>query len=300
MSGKEPVDTSEAPVNRSPLQMALRRFLKNRKAGISAVLLAIVGLGTILVPWLSPLDYREQDYDYMQKGPNPRYWMGTDRLGRDLVTRVFYGGRISFAVGFLATAVTVLIGVTYGAASAFSGGKTDLIMMRVVDIMYGLPYMLVVIIVMAFTRSRSMLIVFLVLGFFSWLTLARIVRGQALSIREREFVEAARALGVRTPSILFRHIIPNMLGPIIVYTTLSIPAVMLAESFLSFLGLGISEPQTSWGVLISEGSNAIVGGTGYWWMVTFPGIALAVTLYCLNSIGDGLRDAFDVQQKPAG
>jgi oligopeptide transport system permease protein len=246
---------------------------------------------------ISPLDYRDQDYDSIETPPGGRYWMGTDSLGRDMMTRVFIGGRISFMVGFLATAITVLIGVGYGAASAFAGGKTDLVMMRLVDIMYGMPYMLVVIIVMAYTRSRSVLIVFLVLGLFSWLTLARIVRGQALSVREREYVEAARALGVRTPSIIVRHIVPNMLGPVIVYTTLSIPAVMLAEAFLSFLGLGISEPETSWGVLISEGANAISGGSGFWWLVAFPGVALATTLYCLNSIGDGLRDAFDVQQR---
>ncbi len=293
------VDYGAAPMGRSPVRLAARRFLKNRKAVFSAALLALVAAATVLVPWLSPRDYKDIDYDYMGKPPNGRYWMGTDNLGRDLMVRTFLGGRISFAVGFLATSVSVVIGVAYGAGSAFAGGKTDLFMMRLVDILYGLPYMLVVIIVMALLKSRSIVWVFAVLGFFGWLTMSRIVRGQVLSLREREFVEAARALGVGTAAIIRRHMIPNILGPVIVYTTLAVPAAMLSESFLSFLGLGISEPETSWGVLISEGANALGTEKNYWWLVTFPGAALAVTLYCLNSIGDGLRDAFDVQQRPA-
>ncbi len=234
----------------------------------------------------------------MGGSPNARYWMGTDTQGRDLMARVFLGGRISFAVGLLATSVSVLIGVAYGAASAFAGGKTDLLMMRLVDVLYGLPYMLVVIIVMALLQSRSVVFVFGVLGLFGWLTMARIVRGQVLSLREREFVEAARALGVGAAAIIRRHMVPNILGPVIVYATLSIPAFILQEAFLSFLGLGVSEPDPSWGKLISEGAFSLSSEKNFWWLVTFPGAALAVTLYCLNSIGDGLRDAFDVQQRP--
>jgi oligopeptide transport system permease protein len=256
-----------------------------------------MGLATLVIPWISPLDYRDIDYDYIGGGPNATYWIGTDTLGRDLLVRLFHGGRISFAVGLLATIISVAIGVAYGATSGFVGGRTDLIMMRFVDVLYGLPHMLIVIIVMAFLRSRSIVYVFLTLGLFGWLTMARIVRGQTLSLREREFVESARALGAGTAPILRRHIIPNILGPVIVYATLSIPAAMLSESFLSFLGLGVSEPETSWGVLISDGANALGTEKNTWWLVTFPGGALAVTLYCLNSIGDGLRDAFDVQQK---
>lgn len=286
-------DLAEAVESRSPGRMALRRFLKNRRAVICVILLAVVGLSTLIVPLVSRHDYRESDWDYTYGKPNGKYWMGTDALGRDLMVRVFLGGRISFAIGFLATAVSVIIGVAYGATSAFAGGRIDAFMMRFVDTLYGMPYMLVVIIIMALTKSKSVLIVFFVLGMFGWLTIARIVRGQVLSLREREFVEAARGLGVGAPGIIWRHMIPNILGPVIVYTTLAIPSVMLAESFLSFIGLGVSEPETSWGVLISEGQQAIER----WWFVVFPGAALATTLFCLNSIGDGLRDAYDVQQK---
>ncbi|HTF58010.1 MAG TPA: ABC transporter permease [Planctomycetota bacterium] len=291
--GSDPLETLAEVESRSPGRMALRRFFKNRRAVICIVLLAIVGLATLIVPWVTRHDYRESDWEYTYGKPNGTYWMGTDALGRDLMVRVFLGGRISFAIGFLATAVSVIIGVAYGATSAFAGGRVDQVMMRFVDILYGLPYMLVVIIIMALTESKSVLIVFLVLGSFGWLTISRIVRGQVLSLRERDFVEAARALGVGAPAIIWRHLIPNILGPVIVYTTLAIPSVMLAESFLSFLGLGVSEPETSWGVLISQGQQALER----WWFVTFPGAALAITLFCLNSIGDGLRDAFDVQQR---
>jgi oligopeptide transport system permease protein len=285
---------SALPESRSPFQLATRRFRKNSRALVCIVLLAGVGLATLAVPWVTPHDYRAMDFEHVGAAPSGSYWMGTDNLGRDLMARVFLGGRISFAVGLLATAVSLLIGVTYGCVSAVLGGRTDMVMMRIVDILYGLPYMLVIIIIMAFLESRSMLSVFLVLGLFGWLTMARIVRGQVLSLREQEFVEAARALGARTPAIIRRHMIPNILGPVIVFATLSVPSFILLESFLSFLGLGVSEPETSWGVLISEGANALK----YWWMAAFPGMALALTLFCLNAVGDGLRDAFDVRQKP--
>jgi oligopeptide transport system permease protein len=286
------------PVSRSPGRMALRRFLKNHRALIAAAVLALIGLGTLTVPWLSPHDYRDQDFDAIMKGPSRKYWMGTDALGRDLFIRLFLGGRISLAVGLLATSVSVVIGVAYGSISAFLGGKIDQLMMRIVDVLYGMPTMLIIIIVMAYLKSRSISYIFIVLGLFGWLTLARIVRGQILTVKELAFVEAARALGVTTTPIIWRHMIPNILGPVIVYSTLSVPSAILAESFLSFLGLGVSEPETSWGVLISEGANALGSETNFWWLVTFPGVALALTLFCLNAIGDGLRDAFDVQQRP--
>ena len=263
----------------------------------SLTLVVLIGLATILVPVYSPHPYDEPDWDYIQGKPNETYWFGTDALGRDLMVRAFIGGRISFAVGLLATAVAVLIGVAYGAISGYMGGKIDLIMMRVVDILYGLPYMLIVIIAMTLFASRSFVLVILVLGLFSWLTMSRIVRGQVLSLREREFVEAARALGVATASIIFRHMLPNFLSPVIVYATLTIPSVMLSEAFLSFLGLGLSEPMTSWGVLISEGANAMSSEGIYWWLMVFPGALFTLTLYGLNAIGDGFRDAFDVQQR---
>jgi oligopeptide transport system permease protein len=283
--------------SRSPGRMALRRFLKNPRAVVSSALLALLAVATIVVPWISPHDYREQNFQVTYGAPSGSNWMGADALGRDLLTRLYLGGRISFAVGFMATAVSVLIGVLYGAVSAFQGGRTDALMMRIVDILYSLPIMLVIIMVMAFMESRSVGHVILVLGVFGWLTMARIVRGQVLSLKEREFVEAARALGARPLPIILRHMIPNILGPVIVYASLSVPAAMLAESFISFLGLGISEPETSWGVLIKEGSDALSPEKTNWWLVTFPGAALALTLYCLNAVGDGLRDAVDVQQK---
>jgi oligopeptide transport system permease protein len=288
-----------AEESRSPTRLALRRFRRNRRAVVSAALLGALGLATVAVPWASPHDYRDQDFAYTLGRPNSTYWMGTDALGRDLLSRVFRGGRVSFAVALLATTVSVLVGTAYGAASAVAGGRTDAFMMRVVDVLYGLPHILLIIVIMALVESRSLAWVFLVIGLFGWLTLARIVRGQVLSLREREFVEAARALGAGMPAIIVRHMVPNVLGPVIVYATLSVPGAMLTESFLSFLGLGVSEPETSWGVLISEGAKALGTERNLWWLVTFPGAALALTLYCLNSIGDGLRDAFDVQQRPS-
>ncbi|HXG60194.1 MAG TPA: ABC transporter permease [Planctomycetota bacterium] len=288
-----------AEESRSPTRLALRRFRRNRRALVSAALLGLLGLATWVVPWASPHDYRDQDFTYTLGRPNSTYWMGTDALGRDLFSRVFRGGRVSFAVALLATTVSVLVGTAYGAASAVAGGRTDAFMMRVVDVLYGLPHILLIIVIMALVESRSLAWVFLVIGLFGWLTLARIVRGQVLSLREREFVEAARALGAGMPAIIVRHMVPNVLGPVIVYATLSVPGAMLTESFLSFLGLGVSEPETSWGVLISEGAKALGTERNLWWLVTFPGAALALTLYCLNSIGDGLRDAFDVQQRPS-
>jgi oligopeptide transport system permease protein len=282
----------------SPFRRSLRRFARNRRALAAAALLVLIGLATLAVPWISPHDYREQDLEYVSGAPTGRFWMGTDVLGRDLLTRLFLGGRISFAVGLMATTVSLGIGVAYGAVSAFAGGRADHLMMRLVDVLYGLPTMLVIIIVMAFVRSRSIVWVFLVIGAFGWLTLARIVRGQVLGVRELQFVEAARALGAGAGTLLWRHVLPNILGPVAVYATLSVPAAMLSESFLSFLGLGISEPETSWGVLISEGASAVANGRNLWWLVGFPGAALAATLYCLNSVGDGLRDAFDAQQRP--
>jgi oligopeptide transport system permease protein len=288
---------SDAAVEgRSPGQLALRRFRKNRRAMISFWLVLAVGLSTPLVPLISPHDYRTQTLEQSKQAPSGSYWMGTDTNGRDLMVRSFYGGQISFAVGLLATAVSLFIGVGYGAVSGFLGGKIDGLMMRFVDVLYGLPNMFIVIIIMSLL-GRSFLIVFMVLGCFSWMTMSRIVRGQVLSLKEKEFVEAARGLGVTTPAIISRHMLPNIIGPVIVYATLTVPSVMLQEAFLSFLGLGISEPQTSWGLLISDGAGALNPIRIYWWLVIFPGTLLAMTLFCLNSVGDGLRDAFDVQQR---
>jgi oligopeptide transport system permease protein len=281
---------------RSPTELAFRRFRKNRRAILSFWIMVALGLATVIVPLVSPHDYRTQTLEIQKQPPGGGYWMGTDPNGRDLMVRSFMGGRISFAVGLLATAVSLVIGVAYGASSGFLGGKVDALMMRFVDVLYGLPHMFLVIIVMSIL-GRNFLVVFMVLGCFSWMTMSRIVRGQVLSLKEKEFVEAARGLGVRTPAIISRHMLPNILGPVIVYATLTVPSVMLQEAFLSFLGLGISEPKTSWGLLISDGAGALNPIRVYWWLVVFPGALLAITLFCLNAVGDGLRDAFDVQQR---
>lgn len=230
--------------------------------------------------------------DAYQGLPQPeRNWLGTDQLGRDLLTRLIYGGRISLAVGLLATLVSFLIGVTWGATAGFVGGKLDNIMMRIVDVLYGLPFIFLVILLMV-VFGQNIILLFIALGAVQWLTMSRIVRGQVISLKGQEFVEAAQTIGVSKAAIIFRHLIPNALGPIIVYATLTVPAVMLEEAFLSFLGLGVQAPQTSWGALASEGRQVMEMAP---WMIVFPGLALAITLLSLNFVGDGLRDALDPQ-----
>lgn len=269
---------------------AWRRLKKNRMAVVSGGVLIVIALLTISAPILPGIpEPNAQDLELGAVPPGPGHLMGTDILGRDLLARVLYGGRISLLVGLVATMVSFLIGVTWGAVAGYFGGRLDNAMMRFVDVLYSLPYMFLVILLLVFF-SRSVLMLFVALGAVQWLTMARIVRGQVLSLRNQEFVEAARAMGVSHAGIIFRHLIPNALGPIIVYATLTVPAVMLQEAFLSFLGLGVQPPDASWGVLVNEGATLM----GLFpWLVTFPGIALALTLFCLNFMGDGLRDALD-------
>jgi oligopeptide transport system permease protein len=269
---------------------AWRRLLRNRMAVVSGILLAVVVLVTVLAPVLPGiLDPNAQDVELGATPPSPAHPMGTDILGRDMFARVLYGGQISLMVGLVATLVSFLIGVTWGAVAGYFGGRIDNFMMRFVDVLYSLPYMFLVILLLVFF-SRSILMLFVALGAVQWLTMARIVRGQVLSLKNQEFIEAARAVGVSHRGIIFRHLIPNALGPIIVYATLTVPAVMLQEAFLSFLGLGVQPPRASWGVLVNEGSVVM----GFFpWLVIFPGLALALTLFCLNFLGDGLRDALD-------
>lgn len=229
--------------------------------------------------------------------PDPStHYFGTDELGRDMLTRVMQGARVSLMVGLVATLVSFLIGVMWGATAGFLGGKVDNIMMRIVDVMYGLPFMFLVILLMVIFQempaSAKLYLLFVALGAVQWLTMSRIVRGQVIGLKHREFVEAARCIGVRKRTIIVRHLIPNALGPIIVYATLTVPAVMLREAFLSFLGLGVQAPYASWGSLAAEGAKAF---REYPWLIIFPGAALAVTLLALNFLGDGLRDALDPQ-----
>jgi oligopeptide transport system permease protein len=279
----------------SPWHDAFRRLRRNRLATLGVVILAGFVLAAALAPWIAPFPYDKTNLSYGAKPPTRTHLLGTDELGRDLFTRVLYGARISFAVGILATLVSLTIGVTWGSIAGSVGGRLDHVMMRVVDILYGLPFMFFVIILMVIF-GRSILNLFVALGAVQWLTMARIVRGQVLSLKVREFVLSAQAMGASRSRLLLRHVLPNALGPIVVYATLTVPAVMLEEAFLSFLGLGVQPPMASWGSLASEGAAAM---ETYPWLILFPGLALTVTLLSLNFVGDGLRDALDPQAAAA-
>jgi len=268
---------------------ALYRLRQNKLAMIGMVYLIFMVIICLLTPWIAPYGYEEQNLRLGAVPPNAEHWLGTDTFGRDMLTRILYGGRLSLLVGFIATAVALVIGVTYGAIAGYAGGKTDNVMMRLVDIFYALPYMIFIILLMV-VFGRNLLLLFLAIGAVEWLVMARIVRGQIQSLRQQEYVEAAMSLGLSPAAIVIKHLIPNAIGPVIVYTTLTIPNVMLLEAFLSFLGLGIQPPQSSWGVLISYGVETM---EEYPWLLIFPGLALTLTLFALNFLGDGLRDALD-------
>jgi oligopeptide transport system permease protein len=267
------------------------RLRKNRLAVFGGAALAFVALACFVGPFLSPYGYEEQNLDLGASAPSAAHWLGTDTLGRDLLVRLLYGGRVSLGVGLAATFVALTIGVVYGAVAGYSGGKRDAFMMRAVDIMYSLPFTIFVILLMVFF-GRNIILLFVAIGAVEWLTMARIVRGQVMSVKRMEFIEAARSLGFGRRRIIFRHILPNILGPIIVYTTLTIPGVMLLEAFLSFLGLGVQPPMSSWGVLIKDGAEKM---EEFPWLLIFPGTVFSLTLFSLNFLGDGLRDALDVR-----
>ena len=273
------------------MEDAWLRLKKNRAAVAGGIVLITMVLLALLTPLIAPYGYEAQNLDLGASPPSAAHWLGTDIFGRDLLTQILYGGRISLAVGFIATAVALVIGVTWGAVAGYIGGRVDAAMMRFVDILYALPFMIFIILLMV-VFGRNILLLFLAIGAVEWLTMARIMRTQVQALRQQEFVEAAISLGLSPRSIIFRHIVPNAIGPIIVYTTLTIPSVMLLEAFLSFLGLGIQPPQTSWGLLISYGAETM---EEYPWLLIFPGLALTVTLFSLNFLGDGLRDALDVR-----
>ena len=288
MEGEAPAEPERG---RSPWHDAWLRLRKNRLAVFSGCALVIVALACIVGPWFSPYGYEEIALDHSFSPPCARNWLGTDHLGHDLLVRIFYGGRISLAVGLSATVVALTIGVIYGAVAGFVGGLLDAAMMRIVDILYALPFTLFVILLMVFF-GRNIILLFVAIGAVEWLPMARIVRGQVMSVKRMEFVEAAKVLGFGRRRILFRHILPNLLGPVIVYATLTVPSVMLIEAFLSFLGLGVQPPMSSWGVLIKDGAEKM---EEFSWLLIFPGTVFSLTLFSLNFLGDGLRDALDVR-----
>jgi oligopeptide transport system permease protein len=272
--------------------------LKRNRAAMFA-LFTLVAMGALVVvgPWLSPFSFDYTDWEAVSAAPSlaDGHIFGTDGLGRDLFVRTLHGGRISLLVGIVATSVSLLIGISYGAVAGYVGGRVDQAMMRIVDILYALPFMFLVILLMVFF-GRSIVLIFIAIGAINWLDMARIVRGQTLSLKNREFIEAARAGGVSTSRIIRRHIVPNLLGVVVVYITLTIPQVILVESFLSFLGLGVQEPMTSWGALVNEGASEMEVAP---WMLIFPALFLTVTLFCFNFLGDGLRDALDPRDRSA-
>ncbi|MFD2262562.1 ABC transporter permease subunit [Lacibacterium aquatile] len=290
------VHTMEEEIaGRSLLSDALARLRRNKAAMLGLFILGVISLFAIIAPNVSPHPYDEIYWDRFNSPPDfeNQHWFGTDASGRDLFVRVAYGARISLMVGLVATLVSLIIGVFYGAVAGFASRRVDNFMMRIVDILYAMPFIFFVILLMVFF-GRNILLIFIAIGAVEWLDMARIVRGQTLSIKRREYVEAARAFGVSNWTIIRRHIVPNAIGPVVVYATLTVPKVILLESFLSFLGLGVQEPMTSWGVLISEGSRGL---EEYPWQLAFPATFMALTLFALNFIGDGIRDALDPKDR---
>ncbi len=280
---------SETPEGSSLWRDAWIRLRANRLATLSLFFFIFISILTIIGPEVISTSYEDQDLNNTFAKPGSTHFFGTDNLGRDLFARVLHGGRISLAVGFLATAVSLVIGVAYGMTSGYLGGKTDALMMRIVDILYSLPFTIFVILLMVLF-GRNFVLLFIAIGAVEWLTMARITRGQTLGLKQAEFIEAARALGYSHSRILSRHILPNLIGPVIVYATLTVPAVMLLEAVLSFLGLGVQAPMSSWGSLIKEGSEKMDIAP---WLIFFPGLFFSLTLLALNFLGDGLRDALD-------
>lgn len=278
---------------RSLWQDARERFMRNKAAMASLCVLIFITLLVVFGPMLANFSYDETDWYAMHAAPSATHWFGTDALGRDLFVRTLIGGRISLMVGIMGAFVAVLIGTLYGAASGFIGGRTDRVMMRILEILYAIPFMFLVIVLVTFF-GRNIVLIFVAIGAIAWLDMARIVRGQTLSLRSKEFIEAAHVCGVSQWRIITRHIVPNVLGIVAVYSTLLIPAMILTESFLSFLGLGVQEPMTSWGALLQEGANTMEVAI---WQLIFPAVFMIVTLFCFNYVGDGLRDALDPKDR---
>jgi oligopeptide transport system permease protein len=285
----------DAARGRSAWADAWAKLKRNRAAMVGGIVILAMAALVIVGPLLSRYAFDATDFANTSIGPSAStgHWFGTDTLGRDLFVRTLYGGRISLLVGVVATAVSLVIGVSYGAIAGYFGGRVDAVMMRIVDILYALPFMFFVILLMVFF-GRNIVLIFVAIGAINWLDMARIVRGQTLSLKQREFVEAAQAQGVAALAIIRRHVVPNLLGVVAVYVTLTIPQVILVESFLSFLGLGVQEPMTSWGALVQDGAQELESAP---WMLIFPAAFLATTLFCFNFLGDGMRDALDPKDR---
>jgi oligopeptide transport system permease protein len=287
--------TAEIEAGGSLWQDAWHRLRQNKLAVAGAIFVVLLTLAcflTVLVMMLfAPDAYAKTNLALGASGPSFAHWFGTDTLGRDLLLRILYGGCISLSVGLVATAVSVVIGVLYGSISGYVGGRLDIVMMRIVDILYSLPFVIFVILLMVIF-GRNIILLFMAIGAVSWLDMARIVRGQVMSLKRQEFVEAAVALGLRKRRIILRHMIPNILGIVIIYSTLIVPTVMLLEAFLSFLGFGVQPPMSSWGTLINDGAKSM---ENYPWLLIFPSLFFSLTLFSLNFVGDGLRDALDVR-----
>jgi oligopeptide transport system permease protein len=318
------MDENVTPIKGTSLwRDAWKRLLKNRLAVFGLVMLTFIALfvifGPLVLYWTTGITADEipANGDLIKSFPPSRlHWMGTDEAGRDLFARVLQGGRISLMVGIISTIVSLVVGVSYGAIAGFLGGRIDNVMMRIVDMIYAIPYILIVIVLLSVFGGQNtpawikylsetiggsgnqglsqIFLLFFALGLVSWLTMARVVRGQVLSLKNQEFVMAARATGVSTFGIIFRHLVPNTLGPVIVYATLTVPSVMLTEAFLSYLGLGVQAPFASWGSLAADGVKNIAI---FPWQLLFPGLTMALTLFSLNFLGDGLRDALDPQTR---
>ena len=262
-------------MNNSLWKDAFDRLISNKLSLFGSIYILLIVILALITPLIAPYDYAYQDLDLGPSGPSASHWLGTDTLGRDLLTRMMYGSRVSLMVGFLATMVALSIGVIWGTVAGFSGGRVDTIMMRIVDVLYGIPFIIFVILLMVIF-GRNLILLFMAIGAVEWLTMARIVRSQVM--------------GVSRVGIIYKHLIPNAIGPVIVYATLTVPQIMLLEAFLSFLGLGVQAPLSSWGLLIRDGA---VSMEEYWWLLIFPSLAFSLTLFSLNFIGDGLRDALD-------
>lgn len=276
-----------APV--SPWKRSRERFWANRCGVAAGVFVALMIFVCMAAPWIAPFPFEAQDLALGPAGPSTEHWLGTDTLGRDVLSRLLYGGSVSLQVGLIATLVSCVIGVSYGMLAGYVGGVRDSILMRIVDVLYALPFTLFVIL-LTVVFGQEMWLIYVAIGAISWLTMARIVRNQVRELRSRAFVEASVCLGQSTTKIMWRHLFPNILGTVVVYATLTVPSVMLLEAFISFLGLGVKPPMTSWGLMIKEGADAMAD---YPWLLIFPGLFFAATLFALNLFGDALRDAFD-------